>query len=189
MHEELVAHLGRKVPEAQAVFEKREAGDSVIFVNPQSLAKVCQILKDDPSYQFNVLQVITGCDYPPERIEVSYILASYVKNLELILKVKLPRDNPKVGTVSHVWKAANFQERECFDMVGVTFEGHPDHRRILCPDDWEGFPLRKDYVAAKSYRGMEIYPVEKLNFPDREFAEKQKLAERATKKSLQSTES
>ena len=80
-----------------------------------------------------------------------------------------------------VYSAANWQERECYDMLGVRFKNHPDHRRILCPDDWEGFPLRRDYEAAKSYRGMEIYPDDKMNFEDREFAQKQKELEKAEK--------
>lgn len=185
MHEEWLKLLQTHLPEAKAVWEKREAGDQVIFVSPESIVKVCQFLKKDERTAFNVLQVITGCDYLDEndpRIEVSYILASFIKKTELILKVKLPRQNPQIDSVCSVWKAADFQERECFDMLGVEFKSHPDLRRILCPEDWEGFPLRKDYVAAKTYLGMEIYPEEKMNFPEREFAEKQKAAEKARKK-------
>ena len=72
------------------------------------------------------------------------------------MKIQLPVENPSVPTVSLVWRTADWHERELFDMFGVHFENHPDLKRILCPDDWEGFPLRKDYKAADSYRGMKI---------------------------------
>lgn len=178
-------YINQKVGGANAVYEKREAGDDVVYVDPKSIVDVCQALKLS-DYDYNVLQVITGCDFPEENIiEVSYIINSFTKNHdeELILKVKLPRDNPEVETVEGVWKSANWQERECYDMVGVTFKNHSDFRRILCPDDWEGFPLRKDYQAAEKYKHMTIYPAEKMNNPDREFADKLKAEERAKKAS------
>jgi NADH-quinone oxidoreductase subunit C len=174
MHEELQRILKEKIPSSMAEVIKKEAGDVVIGISPSSLHEVCSFLKTAPSYEFNVLQVITGCDYPPEHIEVSYILASFKNNLELILKVRVPRQQALLRSVCDVWKSANYQERECFDMLGVSFQGHPDLRRILCPDDWEGFPLLKDYQAAEKYRGMTIYPEEKMNVPEREFAKKQK---------------
>lgn len=178
MHSDWVNAINSKVSGASATHEAREIGDSPIFVAPEYIKSACETLK--ASCGFNVLQVITGCDYE-DRIEVSYILANYTTGDDLILKIKLPRDNPKVESVCGVWKAANYQERECYDMLGVTFEGHPDHRRILCPDDWEGFPLRKDYQAAEKYKHMTIYPEDKMNFPERQFADKQKEAEKAAK--------
>ena len=72
------------------------------------------------------------------------------------LKCRLPRENPAVHTVESVWGVANWHEREAFDMFGIVFEGHSDLRRILCPDDWEGYPLRKDYKFPKSYRDMPV---------------------------------
>jgi NADH-quinone oxidoreductase subunit C len=174
MHESLLSLLQKHLPSAKAELVKKEAGDQSIVVQSAVIHEVCLFLRDLPSFEFQVLQVITGCDYPPDRIEVSYILASYKNNLELILKTHLPRQNPSLYSVHDVWKAALFQERECFDMLGVIFHNHPDLRRILCPDDWEGYPLRKDYQAAEEYRGMKIYPADKMNFPEREFAKKQK---------------
>ncbi len=79
------------------------------------------------------------------------------------------RLNGNLDTITDIYRAADFQERECFDMFGVSFNNHPDHRRILCPEDWEGFPLRKDYIAPKVYNGMEVYPDSKMNLEDREF--------------------
>jgi len=95
---------------------------------------------------------------------------------DFVLKVRVSdRVSPSVDSVVSVWPAANFQERECYDMFGVTFKNHPDHRRILCPDDWEGFPLRKDYNAPKYYNGMEVFPDSKMNLEDREFIIRQKM--------------
>ena len=164
MHKEITEFINSKVPNAKANSEEREVGDTPVYVEAASLYQVCEALKTDEKWDFKVLQVITGCDYPDDQIiEVSYILANFMKDHEVILKVKVPRDNPKVDSVCDLWSSANFQERECFDMLGVEFANHPDHRRILCPDDWEGFPLRKDYVAQKMYKHMEVYPEDKMN--------------------------
>ncbi len=164
MFKEIVELVNNSVTNANAVFTEAEVGDSFITVNSESIKNVCEVLKGS-EFDFNVLQVITGCDFPEtNEIEVSYIIASFTKNHELILKVRVSRDeNTKVDSVSGVWKAANFQERECFDMLGVEFNGHPDHRRILCPDDWKGFPLRKDYKPEEEYHGMTINPENKMN--------------------------
>jgi NADH-quinone oxidoreductase subunit C len=71
-----------------------------------------------------------------------------------VLKISAPSENPKVPTVSHIWRTAEWHEREAFDLMGVEFVGHPDLRRILLPDDWEGHPLRKDYKNAETYQGL-----------------------------------
>ena len=91
-------------------------------------------------------------------------------------KSRLPRGDennlPKVDSVVSLWKAANFQERETYDMLGVEFVGHPDHRRIICPVYWTGFPLRKDYVVQEKYLDMVVNPVHKMNIGEREFGAK-----------------
>lgn len=171
MHDQWASTINSKVSGANATVNKPEAGDSSITVDASKIKEVCQSLKKDCG--FNVLQVISGVDFLEDpRIEINYILANFIDNHELILKVRLPRENPSLDSVVEVWKAANFQERECYDMFGVKFNGHPDHRRILCPQDWEGFPLRKDYKAQKEYRGMELYPEDKLNLEDQGFGAK-----------------
>ena len=160
MHEQLVALLERQVPDAQPLLVKRPNSDPVVFVNPNFIHQVCRSLLHAPDLDFHVLQLITGCDYlalpqtedqPAQspRIEVSYLLTSLRKNHDLILKVKLPRERPSLDSVSDIWASAHFQERECFDMLGVNFKNNPDLRRILCPDDWEGHPLRRDYQVQK----------------------------------------
>lgn len=168
MHNKIVEELNLAVPGCNAVATIATLGDSTITVESNFILDVCKTLKHSQEFKFNVLQVITGADYA-DRMEVTYVLASYINNLELILKVKLPRIDAQLNSVVGVWLSANFQERECFDMYGMKFLGHPDMRRILCPDDWEGFPLRKDYIVPEKYNGMVINPPGKNNTADQMF--------------------
>ncbi len=174
MHNEWASFINSKVSGANATVKAAEVGDSSITVEAASLYATCEALKNG-EHEFNVLQVITGTDFG-EHIEVAYVLASFTKNTELILKVKLPKTSSTaevtVDSVVSLWKAANFQERECFDMMGVRFNNHPDMRRILCPEDWVGFPLRRDYEVQKEWHGMEINPVHKNNTYDQDFGAK-----------------
>lgn len=170
------------IPESRAEAQCPEVGDHSIVVASESIFEVCKFLKNDSRYLFEVLQVITGADMG-DCLEVSYILASITHGTELILKVRVSRGDTtsvaslsSIPSVTDIWKAANWQERECFDMIGVRFDGHPDHRRILCPDDWEGYPLRKDYIVAKRYLDMEVNPEHKMNWDDRLFLERQEAA-------------
>lgn len=183
MHSQWADYINQNVSGANATVREAEVGDNSITVDSAHILDVCTTLRDSSEHKFNVLQVITGTDYP-EHLEISYVLASFINNTELILKTKLPKAGealPSLNSVCDVWKAANWQERECADMIGVEFVGHPDPRRILCPDDWEGYPMRKDYKAAEKYKHMTVYPVNKMNIADQEFAEKQKAAEKAAK--------
>jgi NADH-quinone oxidoreductase subunit C len=145
-------------------------------VGPRALPDVCRYLRDEPDLRFNFLNCISGVDYlqpDPKKaakvdwephFEVLYHLSSLVyKQHRLVLKVRLPRweDDveghlPEVPTVSGVWSTANWHEREVFDLSGVRFTGHPDLRRILCPEDWEGHPLRKDYEMPTEYHGIRV---------------------------------
>jgi NADH-quinone oxidoreductase subunit C len=93
--------------------------------------------------------------------------------------------NPAVDSIVKTYAAANFQERETYDMFGIRFNNHPDHRRILCPDDWQGWPLRKDYVAQKYYNGMEVYPDSKMNYEDRDFIVRQQMIKQAQENKAQ----
>lgn len=187
MHNEIVSHLNSAVAGCNAVAVTPEIGDSSIYVEASHILKVCEDLTVG-DWEMHTLQVITGTDYE-DRIELSYILCSFTKNNELILKVKLAKASadaiPEIDSVCSVWKAANWQERECYDMIGVKFNNHPDHRRLLCPDDWEGFPLRKDYVVQEEYHGMTVNPEHKMNREDHHFFKKiQDAAEDAKKVSF-----
>ena len=152
-----------------------EAGDTSLSIPSQYLLPSCRKLKDSP-WEFNVLEVISGID-KPTAIEVNYMLTSFTKGHDLILKVALAKEDkelPELDSLTDLWSAANWQERECYDLIGVRFKGHPDLRRILCPDDWEGHPLRKDYKVQQEYHGMKVEPEDKINTEDHLFCSKLK---------------
>ena len=133
-----------------------EAGRSVdfatIYVPADRLVETCRALRDTPALDFKVLTEITAADYLPRepRYEVVYILVSIANRLRLRMKVRLPNDAAHLATVSSIWPAANWLEREVWDLFGIAFDGHPDPRRLLMPEDWEGHPLRKDYPITGS---------------------------------------
>lgn len=108
--------------------------------------EACKILHDTPGLEYDFLTDLTAIDYPsrPQRFDVVSHLYSMTLNHRLRIKVGVGEDE-KVPSIVGIWKAANWEERETFDMFGIDFEGHPDLRRILLPEDWEGYPLRKDY--------------------------------------------
>jgi NADH-quinone oxidoreductase subunit C len=124
-------------------------------VEPVELPAVCEFVRRDERMQMDHLECLSGVDYK-DRIEVVYTLYSMNHRHRYTLKVRLPREKPAVHSVESCWGVANWHEREAFDMFGIVFEGHSDLRRILCPDDWEGHPLRKDYTFPKSYRDMPV---------------------------------
>jgi len=123
---------------------KFDRGELTIVVDPEKIVDVCRFLKDQ--LRFVRLSTVTGVDwYPAEpRFEVVYHLLSVDRNERLRLKCKLPGSAPEIDSVTSVWPGANWYERETFDLFGVRFRNHPDLRRIMLPEDWEGHPLRKD---------------------------------------------
>jgi len=132
-----------------------KAKDAFCEVEPGSITRVAQLMKADPALGFDYLECITGIDFPnDQKIQVVYHVYSYGKKHRLVLKVSLVRDDPVIASLCSVWSAANWLERECFDLLGVLFEGHPDLRRLLLPDDWEGYPLRKDWKEKPDYHGI-----------------------------------
>ncbi len=183
MLNELASLINKNIPSAKAVASIPEDTklDGSVTVETSSITEVAKFLRSNTEMPFNVLEVISGVDYL-EFIEVNYMFAHFdVNNMRRVtLKVKVTdRVNGSVDTICRIYPAANWQERECFDMFGIKFNHHPDHRRILCPDDWEGFPLRKDYIAAKVYNTMELYPENKMNMADRDFIVRQDMIKKA----------
>jgi NADH-quinone oxidoreductase subunit C len=119
------------------------------------IAEVARFLKSTPGVELDHCNDLTALDFPKRNVvEVVYHLFSYRHRHGIVLKVELDRAQPSLPSVEGVWKAANWLERECYDMFGVVFVGHPDLRRILLPDDWKGFPLRKDYAESGGYHGI-----------------------------------
>lgn len=121
-------------------------GQVKLMVPAEKIVEVCRLLRDE--LEFERLSGITAVDYWPDmepRFHVIYEMHSIKKNLRLEMRVPLPGKNPAVPTISEVYPSANWYERELWDMFGIRSERHPDLRRILMPEDWEGFPLRKDY--------------------------------------------
>jgi NADH-quinone oxidoreductase subunit C len=153
--------------------KKPEAIDPFVAVEAADLVEVCRFLRDDPRLSFSVLNCISGVDYletDPKKapkagfephVEVVYHLQSFAHRHRFVVKVVLPRwkenkpgELPEVPSVTALWKAADWHEREVYDLSGVWFTGHPDLRRILLAEDWVGHPLRKDYEFPLEYHGI-----------------------------------
>lgn len=145
-------------------FVAADAGDPFIRVEPQEIPAVLAFLRDDEACLLDQLSLLSGVHYE-DRFECVYHLLSISLRHDLVVKVHLDKDQPKVPTVSNIHPTANWHERETYDLVGIEFEGHPDPRRIYLPQDWEGHPLRKDYVFPKEYDG---WPLEDLNDPEKQ---------------------
>jgi NADH-quinone oxidoreductase subunit C len=134
----------------EAKFDRDEL---TVWIEKGSIREACAILRDDPACPFNYLADLTAVDwYPSEpRFEVVYHLLSIPKKERVRLKARLDGSSPVIESVTSVWPAANNFEREVFDLFGVRFSGHPHLGRILMPENWEGYPLRKDYPV-EGYR-------------------------------------
>jgi NADH-quinone oxidoreductase subunit C len=144
-----------------------EAGRSIdfatIYVPAGQLVDVCRSLRDTPSLRFDFLAEVTAVDYLPRepRYDVVYHLVSIPNRLRLRVKVRVSSSATTVPTVQTVWPGAGWLEREVWDMFGIVFENHPDLRRLLMPEDWEGHPQRKDFPvqirkAAQTYEPLEV---------------------------------
>lgn len=132
-----------------------------LTVPTSQLGKLCQFLRDDERLFFDLLACITAIDNGPavSTMDVIYNLTSIPYGHDLMLKVVIPRNDqgnylPSVPSVTHLWRTADWHEREAFDLVGISFENHPDLRRILLPADWVGHPLRTDYQEPDQYHGI-----------------------------------
>ncbi|MEE9181222.1 MAG: NADH-quinone oxidoreductase subunit C, partial [candidate division NC10 bacterium] len=129
-----------------------------ITVAREAIDRICRFLKEDPDLRYDFLADLCGVDWwgkREPRFEVVYHLYSIPRGDRIRLKVRVP-DETEVPTVTGVWLTANWHEREVFDMFGLRFAGHPDLRRILMPEDWEGHPLRKDYPVEEMPKWWEV---------------------------------
>jgi NADH-quinone oxidoreductase subunit C len=158
---DVIAGLQALVP--GAAYEEGASIDCpTVYVPAAQLVDTCRTLRDAETLKFEVLVEVTAADYFPRdpRFEIVYHLLSIARNARLRLKVRAG-DGESVPTVQDVWRSAGWLEREVWDMFGVVFDGHPDLRRLLMPDDWEGHPQRKDYPVqirkpAQTYQPLEI---------------------------------
>jgi NADH-quinone oxidoreductase subunit C len=165
----LIGLLEEAVP---GVFEAVPSIDlqTTVIAPQERVVEIARALRDRPELRFEFLAEITAVDYWPRepRFELVYLLVSIEHRLRLRVKVRLPGADPHVATVSGVWLAANWLEREVWDMFGIAFDGHPDPRRLLMPEDWEGFPLRKDFPVQIR---RPAYAAEPLQVTEQEFRE------------------
>lgn len=134
-----------------------------LLIQPDKIAEVCLELRDNEKTYFDFLSCISGVDYGIQEnmFGVVYHLSSIPYKTQLTLKVKKYHDRnqeglPSFPSVYSVWRTAEWHEREAYDLVGINFVNNPDLRRILLPDDWEGYPLRKDYKAQEYYHGIKV---------------------------------
>lgn len=130
-----------------------EALQPFIVVAADKVDEIAEFLRDDDDLQFDYLNSVSGVDLG-ENLGVVYHMYSMSKEHKMVIKVEVPKEKPDVKTVSHIWRTADWHEREAYDLLGIRFVNHPDLRRILLPDDWEGHPLRKDYVPQDSWHGI-----------------------------------
>ena len=140
----VVAALAEAEPEA-LTGGKFDRNELTLEIAPERIVLVCAYLKNQQ--QFPRVSTVTAVDWFPQepRFEVVYHLHSPSTNQRLRLKCRLPGENAQIESVTSVWRGANWYERETFDLFGIRFRNHPDLRRIMLPEDWEGHPLRKDY--------------------------------------------
>ena len=158
---EIIAALSTLVPGAS--FEAAPSVDfATIYVPSERLVETCRVLRDNDALRYTTIIEVTAADYIPRtpRFEVVYHLLSISRRARLRIKVRVA-DGGSVPTVQGVWKGAGWPEREVWDMFGIVFDGHPDLRRLLMPEDWEGHPARKDYPvqirkSAQTYEPLEV---------------------------------
>jgi NADH-quinone oxidoreductase subunit C len=151
IHDSLKAKFGDAVLDA-----KLDVMQPWLSIAPDRMKDIAFFLRDDPSMQFDYMMCLSGVDYNDGRLGIVYHLFSMVHRHKIVLKAFCTKENPHVRSVSSVWGTANWHEREVFDMYGITIDEHPDLRRLLMPDDWEGHPLRKDYKVPEFYNGMKV---------------------------------
>lgn len=137
-----------------AIVEVVHDGDGWVKVKREHLVEIAQFFKTDPEFQFDLLHSITGADLEKGNLQCIYNFTSTKKLHWLCVKVDVTNADPNLPTLSDLWKAADWHERETYDLLGLIFTGHPNLTRILCDEDWVGHPLRKDYEFPKEFRGI-----------------------------------
>lgn len=156
---QIEAILQAEFPEGTIISSNHDVAQPFIVVKTDKITAVATFLRDDPRLYFDFLNCLSGVDSGPAegKLSVVYHMMSIPHGHRLVLKVVIEREMPEpVPSLANIWLTANWHEREAYDLVGIPFSGHPDLRRILMPNDWNGHPLRKDYVDPDSYHGIQI---------------------------------
>jgi NADH-quinone oxidoreductase subunit C len=163
----LIASLQEAIPGVEVETANSIDLQTAIYVSRDDLPAVARALHDSPDLDFAFLAEVTAVDFWPRepRYEVVYMFVSIAHRRRLRLKVRLGSGDARVATLSGIWPSANWLEREVWDLFGIEFDGHPDPRRLLMPEDWEGHPLRKDYpvqirMTPKSAEPLQVTPEE-----------------------------
>ena len=139
--EEVAKRISDTLPDSITAF-----GKEAIVTDSQSLYKIAEFLKNTPGFDFDYLTILTAVDYA-DYFEIVYYLTSLKHNHDLVLKARCyDKENPVMPSVMNLWRTADLQEREVYDLMGITFEGHPNMKRLLLWENFEGHPLRKDYL-------------------------------------------
>jgi NADH-quinone oxidoreductase subunit C len=177
-HDALIGSLQQALP--GVAFEPAPSIDrqATVYVDRDALHDVALALRDHPDLAFAFLADVTAIDLWPRepRFELVYVLVSIVHKRRLRLKLRLTGNDAHVATVTDVWPAANWLEREVWDMFGIAFDDHPDPRRLLMPEDWEGFPLRKDYPVQIRKGANYVEPLQVTEEEFRRSLEKDRLS-------------
>jgi len=155
--EEIKEFINERFPTA-VLSEDLTSDPNALEISEDFILLVCQLLHEHEKTYFDSLSCLTGLDNGPEAntMEMIYNLYSIPYDLHLALKVVIEREKPEIESVTSIWKTAEWHEREAFDLLGITFRSHPDLRRILLPADWEGHPLKKDYVPQEFYHDIKV---------------------------------
>jgi NADH-quinone oxidoreductase subunit C len=139
------SRLPEMFPKAQWL-EAGGFGPALIFPDAHALPEICQKLRSDPAWEFSILEDYTALDLGTGFMLVLHLVSPSDRTRQLTVKTQVPRDKPQAPSLHALFGSALWYEREIFDMFGIVFSGHPDLRRILLPEDWVGYPLRKDYT-------------------------------------------
>ena len=156
--EEILKLLKEKFPDSILEFKTDQPTEAILIISPLEIDKISLFLRDSSELLFDSLMNLSGVDeIKASLLSVYYHLESTKLKHKITLKVSTDRNKPEIPTVSEVWKAADWHEREAYDLFGIIFLNHPDLRRILMPYDWDaGYPLRKDYENPEFYQGMKV---------------------------------
>jgi len=177
-HDALIASLQQALP--GVAFEAAPSIDrqATVYVDRDAAHQAALALRDHPDLAFAFLAELTAVDFWPRepRFELIYLLVSFAHKRRLRLKVRLNGADPHIATVTDIWPAANWLEREVWDMLGIAFDGHPDPRRLLMPEDWQGYPLRKDYPVQIRKGANSVEPLQVTAEEFRRNVEKDRLS-------------